>query len=241
MSVQAFTDPDPLPQGGSGWIYILLNVGNGRFLTRGSGDTFVKPPRKAGPISLGNVEWPPPSGNFRHPESGRPVRGWTGQVFVKIPAHVSSKAPLGPVSFKIDFQYRVLSVSPPIAGMINVDPIEFQARIGPPLPQVVFPDKPVSKPGTSEKGPAGKKAGGNTAPPPKAPPGATRERKTPGKALPGKAGKSPGKGREETGFEDTPILPGSGGFLANAPLVLGAAGLLVLIALLILFKGNKGS
>ncbi len=240
ISFHVFTDPDPLPRGGKGTLYILFNVGKGRFLTRGPGETFVKPPAKAGPLSLGKVEWPPSSGNFRHPESGRTVPGWTGQVFVKIPVLVSPRAPLGPVSFKIDLQYRVLSTAPPIAGMVNVDPIQFQAKVGPPLPQVVFPEKPSSSSSAARGAPGMKEPG-------KKPKSARREnpstpageKSTPGRVLAGAREASPPETGKTAGPEDTPLLPEGGGFLANAPLVFGAAGLLVLIALLLLFKGGK--
>ncbi len=239
MSFHVFTDPDPLPRGGKGTLYILLNVGKGRFLTRGPGETFVKPPAKAGPLSLGKVKWPPPSGNFRHPESGRTVPGWTGQVFVKIPVLVSPRAPLGPVSFKIDFQYRVLSATPPIAGMVNVDPIQFQAKVGPPLPQVVFPEKPISSSPSVPEAPGKKEPGRKPKSAREIPRAPARGKRGPGRVLPGSREASPPETGGSAGPEDTPLLPEGGGFLANAPLVFGAAGLLVLIALLLLFKGGK--
>ena len=238
MSVHAFTDPDPLPRGGSGTIYILLSVGKSRFLTRGPGETFVKPPAKAGPLSLGKVQWPPSSGNFRHPETGRVVPGWTGQVFVKIPVLVSRDAPFGPVSFKIDFQFRVLSVRPPVAGMVNVDPIQFLANVGPPLPQVTFPEKPISSAPPAGPAPVKKERGENPRPARKDSPAVHRKEET-GRVLPATRETSrPGAEGGAVG-EDSPLLPETGGILASAPLVFGAAGLLVLIALLFLFKGGK--
>ncbi len=239
MNIQVFTDPDPLPRGGRGTLYVLLNIGKGRFLTRGRGETFLKPPRKAGPLTLGKVQWPPSSGNFRHPETGRIVPGWTGQVFVKIPIQVEGKAPLGPVSFKIDFQYRVLSVKPPIAGMVNVDPIEFQAKIGPPLPVVTFPERS-ARSGPAAGGKAAGKAPGKkpSSPERKAPPLSPG---TPGKggALPGRPPSPSSRGQGDFGPGEPPILPESGGFLGKAPLVFGAAGLLVLLALFLLLRGSK--
>ena len=239
ISFHVFTDPDPLPRGGKGTLYILFNVGKGRFLTRGPGETFVKPPAKAGPLSLGKVEWPPSSGNFRHPESGRTVPGWTGQVFVKIPVLVSPRAPLGPVSFKVDFQYRVLSPDPPIAGMVNVDPIQFQAKVGPPLPQVIFPEKPNSPSPSAGGRPARTKPGKKPESSQEIPLAQARGKGGPGRTLPGAREVSPPERGGTAGPEDSPLLPEGGGFLANAPLVFGAAGLLVLIALLLLFKGGK--
>jgi len=240
FSLQVFTDPDPLPQGSRGHIYVLMLLGKDRFLTRGPRETFLKPPRKAGPLKLGSPEWPPPSGNFRHPETGRTIPGWTGQVFVKIPVQIPAGAPLGPVSLKIDFQYRVLSTHPKAAGMVNVDPLQVQARIGPPLPRVVFSEKPAASSGGSgsRPGPAGGKK----------PSGGTSEKEPPRKSggPEGPAGEAvPGKGPDRGGpaapddLEDLPPAPAAGGWLDNPALVFGAAGLLILGALLILFRGKK--
>jgi len=238
LSVQVFTDPDPLPRGGSGAIYILLNIGEGRFITRGQGETFVKPPARSGPFTLGKASWPAPSGNFRHPESGAPVPGWTGQVFLKIPVQVSPGARLGKTPVKIDFQYRVLSRKPPLAGMVNVDPIELQARVGPPLPKVVFPGKGGASPGGPSR---------SAAPKTKERPSGPSSGKSPGgEASSGKTGEGrlaavPGAGPASAGEEgeEPGLPPPSGGFPAGAPLVFAAAGVLVLLALWILFRGKR--
>lgn len=228
-----FPDPDPLPKGGKGFLYFNLNIPPDRFIARGADETFLKGPARVGPLKLGEVEWPPATGTFRHPKSGMGVPGWTGQIFLKMPVSVDPGAAFEPVAFKVDFQFRVLMADPPANSMTHVDPFEVRLAIGPPLPQVQIPPRSArgagaSAPGTARQAPQSPINAGAVVPPAGGPGDVARSEPP----VPS-AGPDPGEPAPP------PPLPHSGeGLFGNPALVFGGAGILALFALLLLF-GRK--
>ena len=233
LNVEVFTDPEPLPRGGEGTLFLKINLQDKTFLTRGPGETRVHLPAQAGVLKLGDPLWPAATGNYTHPGNGASVPGWTGLFFIKVPITVAPHAPFAPVDLSFSINYKLMSTDRPRrSGPALEEKIKTSLKVGPLLPDIVFPvqekgGKRLPAPGAGEgrlKPPPGTgPAGGGR----EGAPGTGRLRET-------RPGKSTERGPEEL---DPPLEEMDGGTLFSDPLVaFGLAGVLLIGALLLLFR-----